>query len=92
MQEELYTEPKIPPMWKTWMFWQISDRGDGKLYGVESSRVDVNYFNGTREEFRKYFSEVPNSNSGQVESPTEGKGVSEVYGVYGSERIKYKEA
>lgn len=41
-----YKEPKIPPIWNSWEIWQVSDRGDGDYFGVESSRIDVNYFNG----------------------------------------------
>lgn len=56
MPEEFYKEPKIPTnTWKNWEFWQVSDRGDGVSHGVESSRVDINYFNGTESElFDKY--------------------------------------
>lgn len=51
MDESYYTKPMIPPAWKNWVFWQVSDRGDGNFFGVESSRVDVNYFNGSYEDF-----------------------------------------
>lgn len=84
----------IPPLWKKSFLWQYNTVVEGLEAGVHSLEIDANYFNGTREEFRKYFSEAPNSNGndGQVETPTENKSASEVYGVYGSERIKYKEA
>lgn len=51
MEESLYKQPSFPTTWKTWDLWQVSDRGDGRKFGVESSRVDVNYFNGTQHDF-----------------------------------------
>lgn len=40
--------PHVPRPWAAneWTFWQYTFRGDGNLYGVESSRIDLNYFNG----------------------------------------------
>lgn len=42
------SEPAIPSPWKAgeWLFWQFTESGDGKLYGVESNGIDLNYFNG----------------------------------------------
>lgn len=40
--------------WSNWKFWQYSDKGDGIAYGMESKQVDMNYFNGTYEELKKY--------------------------------------
>src|SRR5258706_24174 len=41
-------QPAIPDTWKDkgWLFWQYTDKGIGSLYGVESSSVDLNYYNG----------------------------------------------
>ena len=53
-----YTDkPKVPPPWgeNDWTFHQFTDRGDGKLYGVESSRIDLNYFNGDAGEWARRF-------------------------------------
>lgn len=49
------TEPLIPKPWTDWTFWQYTDKGDGSLYGVESANIDLNYFNGSEEEFCKRF-------------------------------------
>ena len=51
------TTPSVPKPWtiNEWLFWQFTDRGDGKLYGVESSRIDLNYFNGDLAAFRQRF-------------------------------------
>jgi GH25 family lysozyme M1 (1,4-beta-N-acetylmuramidase)/SH3-like domain-containing protein len=51
------TSPSVPKPWTVneWLFWQYTDRGDGKLYGVESSRIDLNYFNGALTAFQQRF-------------------------------------
>ncbi len=69
VDREKYTEPKIPEnTWSVWDFWQVSDRGNGEIYGVESSRVDINFFNGSIEDlYLKYgFS---NENGEVIETP-----------------------
>ncbi|MCA1900532.1 MAG: SH3 domain-containing protein, partial [Chloroflexi bacterium] len=59
-------EPLVPAPWKKgeWLFWQYTETGDGKLYGVESKGIDLNYFNGDVETFRARFnlsdSPIPN--------------------------------
>jgi lysozyme len=40
------TVPLIPAPWKTWTFWQFTDRGL-----IAGKPLDVNWFNGTIEEF-----------------------------------------
>jgi lysozyme len=47
-------EPYIPEPWTNWTFWQFSEDGDGDTYGTEGE-VDLNWFNGTYEEFMKRF-------------------------------------
>ena len=51
------TSPSVPKPWSPseWTFWQYTDSGDGALYGVESSRIDLNYFNGDLATFRQRF-------------------------------------
>jgi len=51
------TEPNVPKPWaKTeWTFWQYTEGGNGKLYGVESNGIDLNYFNGDIDAFRARF-------------------------------------
>ncbi len=41
-------QPLIPKPWinNEWLFWQYTETGDGKLFGVESNGIDLNYFNG----------------------------------------------
>lgn len=43
-----------PKLWDDWTFWQWTDKGQGSLYGTQSKQVDLNYFNGTLEEFYMY--------------------------------------
>lgn len=47
--------PKVPAPFSSWLFHQYTDRGDGALYGVESSRIDLNRFNGSWDDFKRYF-------------------------------------
>jgi GH25 family lysozyme M1 (1,4-beta-N-acetylmuramidase)/uncharacterized protein YraI len=51
------TKPLVPKPWAAneWLFWQYSETGDGRLYGVESRGIDLNYFNGDVERFRERF-------------------------------------
>ena len=54
-------EPYVPKPWgkNEWMFWQFSEIGDGKPYGVESNAIDLNYFNGDSTSFCKRFDVAP---------------------------------
>ena len=47
--------PQIPSPWREWLFWQYTDKGDGKPYGVESLNIDLNYFNGDQAAFNTRF-------------------------------------
>lgn len=49
-------KPRIPYPFTEWAFWQYTDEGDGKKYGVESKELDSNYFNGDISTFVKRFS------------------------------------
>lgn len=51
--------PLMPKPWTDWTFWQFTERGDGKLYGVESGNIDLNYFNGDLDAFRARFGLKP---------------------------------
>jgi lysozyme len=44
--------PIVPKPWTDWEFWQDTDKGDGRYYGVESKQIDIDYFNGTVEELK----------------------------------------
>jgi GH25 family lysozyme M1 (1,4-beta-N-acetylmuramidase) len=52
-------EPLIPPIWKTWTYWQYTDDYPSDGWGAESNEIDMNYFNGTEEDFLKRYGEVP---------------------------------
>jgi lysozyme len=51
------SQPLVPKPWVAdeWLFWQYTDAGDGIYYGVESLEIDLNYFNGTAQEFANRF-------------------------------------
>jgi lysozyme len=40
--------------WDNWTFFQFTDRGDGLAYGMESKQVDMNYFNGSLDDLRRF--------------------------------------
>lgn len=42
--------PDVYAPWARWTFHQYTSRGDGLKYGAESAAIDINRFNGTREE------------------------------------------
>lgn len=47
-------KPNIPAPWKTWIFWQFTEAGPGRVLGAESNGIDLDYFNGTEAELLKY--------------------------------------
>jgi lysozyme len=53
--------PTIPAPWTEYLFWQFTDRGDGKTYGVEAKMIDLNWFNGTQEDLDKLCGVTPPS-------------------------------
>ena len=59
------SKPLVPAPWREdeWTFWQYTEHGDGTKYGVESLGIDLNYYNGTSEEFRERFkiSDMPST-------------------------------
>lgn len=69
--------PSVPKPWDKWTLWQFTDNGDGTLYGVHSKNIDLNYFNGTEEDFNKTFGIVYNRYT--------------VRAVFGTEETVYKE-
>ncbi len=44
--------PMVPDAWPTWDFWQYTETG--KIPGVKSGAVDVNYFNGNLDQLKKF--------------------------------------
>lgn len=61
---DLPERPPIPEPWDDWTLWQFTDNGDGTAYGVESLNIDLNFFNGTLEQFRERFKIVETPPSG----------------------------
>jgi exopolysaccharide biosynthesis protein/GH25 family lysozyme M1 (1,4-beta-N-acetylmuramidase) len=53
------TSPLVPRPWTEWHLWQHTDKGDGSKYGVASANIDLNYFDGTEEQFIERFSSAP---------------------------------
>lgn len=51
--------PIVPKPWKTWTFHQFTDDAPGAIYGVESREIDLNYFNGSVEEFLARYHKQP---------------------------------
>lgn len=51
--------PTIPPPWTKYALWQYTDKGNGATYGVESAQIDLNYFNGTLEDLKKWCGITP---------------------------------
>jgi lysozyme len=49
------TAPLVPSPWTEWTFWQYSEEGAGSTYGCGGGQVDLDYFNGSKEEFYKRF-------------------------------------
>ena len=47
-------KPQIPAPWKTWLFWQFTETGPGKVLGAESNAIDLNYFNGSKDQLLKF--------------------------------------
>ena len=45
----------LPKPWTSAKLWQYTDKGNGNLYGVESLNIDLNYYNGTLEQFNLEF-------------------------------------
>lgn len=49
------SEPMVPEPFDKWEIWQFDDKGSGTVYGCGGGAVDLNYFNGNFEEFKKRF-------------------------------------
>jgi GH25 family lysozyme M1 (1,4-beta-N-acetylmuramidase) len=50
-------EPTIPSPWGKydWKLWQYTAEGYGPMFGAESEEIDLNFFNGTLEDYRQFF-------------------------------------
>jgi lysozyme len=51
-----YTKSRTPKFgsWPNWRIWQYKSTGNGLAFGVESSGLDMNAFNGTEEDLYQY--------------------------------------
>ena len=49
------SRPTVPAPWNVWTFWQYSAKGDGRLFGAESLDIDLDYYNGTLDQFNAAF-------------------------------------
>lgn len=78
-------EPMIPKPWTTWTFWQITSKGDGGLYGVESLNIDMNFFNGSLSAFQGRFKIGTQE---EQEKPIQALPIA---AVYGNTIIQYEE-
>jgi lysozyme len=53
------TIPSIPKPWTKWTFWQWGTPAWGLSFGAESKDIDMNWFNGQAEDFKKLFGVDP---------------------------------
>lgn len=49
------SSPLVPIPWRSWKFWQFTENGRGDDYGVKTLGIDLNYYNGTEEDFLMEF-------------------------------------
>lgn len=56
----------IPLPWTELLYWQWTSSGDGYYYGTQNSRIDMNWFNGTLEEFDQLVGGQPPDNGGDM--------------------------
>jgi lysozyme len=63
--------PKIPAPWKTFKFWQYSERGNGPQYGGEALGMDMDWYNGTQSDFDKEYGLISGSPVEIVPSPAQ---------------------
>jgi hypothetical protein len=45
---------KVPKPWTKWTFWQYSGNGNGPQYGSQGLSLDMDYFNGTLDDLKKF--------------------------------------
>ena len=46
--------PTVPQPWSDYIIWQYTSQGDGDEYGVEAEYIDLNLFNGSLADLRKF--------------------------------------
>jgi lysozyme len=47
------SSPSVPAPWTDWTFWQFTSDGGGKSHGMESSGLDLNWYNGPVSDLEK---------------------------------------
>jgi lysozyme len=66
------SKPDLMDPWKrlgkSWTFWQYTATGDGPAFGAESKGIDINLFNGTYDDLRK-FAGLSTSSGGSTTTP-----------------------
>jgi lysozyme len=50
---------KVPPPWTTWQLWQYTGNGNGPQYGSEGLSMDLDYYNGTRDQLYAWANTTP---------------------------------
>lgn len=50
---------KIPAPWTKLLLWQFGTPSVGAQYGVQTTEIDMNYFNGTEQEFYQQYDNTP---------------------------------
>lgn len=65
--------PYMPTGWPAWKVWQYTSDGDGRKYGMQSQRLDLNRFNGALAELYAYAEGEQLPTPPPVTPPTPGK-------------------
>lgn len=52
-------EPTLPETFSTWTFWQYTSSGPGKDWGMESTGLDLDYFNGNENQLLELANSIP---------------------------------
>jgi lysozyme len=60
------SQVRVPAPWTSLLLWQYGTPAIGAEYGVESTEIDMNYFNGTQADFDRRYQTPPNG-GGAVE-------------------------
>lgn len=74
---------QIPAPWTRATHWQWTSNGDGRGWGAESLDLDLNYYNGTIQEFNQNYGEVvtpPPPDGGEMGETIYSNGVTEITG------------
>jgi lysozyme len=52
-------QPIVPEPYETWAMWQYTSLGDGAEYGAQSTYIDLNVFNGSKDDLVAWASDSP---------------------------------